>query len=130
MPDGVGVEGGTSATHGSFVGRHRSDSLRYRRRMAKLAAVRPLVENLSNGDEESVEHFAGSYSKGLPHDALGHVDPATYASLLAACESHPRGAEAELQPGADLRADELRRRHHGHLTGIASRLRSRDARRP
>lgn len=62
-------------------------SYRYRVKMAKDAARRPLVHNVSNGDEDTLEHFAGNYSKALPHDALGHVDPAAYRSLLAAARS-------------------------------------------
>ncbi len=63
------------------------DAYRYRVKMAKMAAQRPLFENVSNGDEDTLEHFAGNYSKALPHDALGHVDPAAYATLVQASRS-------------------------------------------
>jgi len=63
------------------------ESLKYRTAMAKMASRRPLAENLSNGDEDTLEHFAGNYSKGLPHDERGHVDPAAYAAFVAAAES-------------------------------------------
>lgn len=62
-------------------------AMKYRTSMAKMASRRPLADNAANGDEDIVEHFAGNYSKGLPHDALGHVDPAAYAGFVAACKS-------------------------------------------
>lgn len=63
------------------------DAYRYRVEMAKMAARRPLFANESNGDEDTLEHFAGNYSKALPHDELGHVDPAAYQTLLTASRS-------------------------------------------
>jgi hypothetical protein len=60
---------------------------KYRVDMAKMAARRPLYDNVSNGDEDSLEHFAGNYSKALPHDDLGHVDAAAYAALVTASHS-------------------------------------------
>lgn len=63
------------------------NAYKYRVDMAKMAARRGLFENVSNGDEDTVEHYAGNYSKALPHDALGHVDPAAYETLLTASRS-------------------------------------------
>lgn len=37
-----------------------------------------------NEDESSVLNYAAQYSKALPHNAIGEVDPAAYRSLLAA----------------------------------------------
>jgi len=86
--DALAAKGGGGTSRRALRRRNRvRESLRYRTRMAKMAARRPLVDNVSNGDEDTVEHFAGSYSKGLPHDARGHVDPAAYAALVAAAES-------------------------------------------
>lgn len=38
----------------------------------------------TNGDEERYPNRIGNFSKGLPHNALGEVDPAAYSALLAA----------------------------------------------
>jgi hypothetical protein len=38
----------------------------------------------TNGDEDRYPNRIGSYSKGLPHSALGEVDPAAYQTLLRA----------------------------------------------
>jgi hypothetical protein len=51
---------------------------------------RPVANHPTNGDEERYPHKIASYSKGLPHNSLGEVDPAAYASLLDALASgHP-----------------------------------------
>ncbi len=62
-------------------------SFKLRTTCARAARQRPFVAHLGNGDEFEVPHFAASYSKGLPHDALGHVDPRAYAALLRALET-------------------------------------------
>src|SRR5262245_11586147 len=54
----------------------RQAALRMREDMARLAYDRPLAAHVDNGDESAYASRVGSYSKGLPHDALGHVDPA------------------------------------------------------
>jgi hypothetical protein len=63
------------------------DCVLYRTQMATLAATRRTLKNFSNGDEQGLPGYVGNYSKGLPHDALGHVDPKAYATLLAAIKS-------------------------------------------
>jgi hypothetical protein len=51
---------------------------------AGMALQRPLVEHRSNGDEERYPHKIGSYTKALPHNQLGEVDLAAYATLVRA----------------------------------------------
>lgn len=41
----------------------------------------------TNGDADSVPHHAACYTKGLPHDELGHVDPKAFELLLRALET-------------------------------------------
>jgi hypothetical protein len=41
----------------------------------------------TNGDEARYPNRIGNYSKGLPHNSFGEVDPAAYASLLKATTS-------------------------------------------
>jgi hypothetical protein len=47
----------------------------------------PVPAHPTNGDEELYSSRIGNYSKGLPHDALGEVDPVAYRSLLDALAS-------------------------------------------
>ncbi len=55
-----------------------------------------------NGDETLYPTYIGNFSKGLPHNTLGEVEPAAYQSLLAAmlsrtpCESIPLGGAVKL----------------------------------
>jgi hypothetical protein len=65
---------------------------------ARTERARPLLPHPTNGDEQ---RYAGTYiasfSKGLPHNALGEVDPAAYAALLDALRSG-RFADFETLP--------------------------------
>lgn len=90
---------GTAGARGCV--RRRRASLEYRRHCATLAARRnrPLTVPVANGEETAHPHYIASFSKGLPHDALGHVDPAAYAALLAAARSG-RPADFEKIPMA------------------------------
>ncbi|HSU82344.1 MAG TPA: twin-arginine translocation pathway signal protein, partial [Thermoanaerobaculia bacterium] len=52
------------------------------------------AEQGANGDEEEIPRHAAAYSKGLPHDRLGEVNPEAYALLLRALRSgDPRDFE-------------------------------------
>jgi hypothetical protein len=62
-------------------------ALDIRRAAAQMAYDRPLPEHPANGEEDEHPGRIANYSKGLPHDALGHVEPAAYDALLAALAS-------------------------------------------
>lgn len=58
----------------------------------RVAAAQRQFDNTStshpsNGDESRYANFIGSFSKALPHNALGEVDPSAYAALTAAAAS-------------------------------------------
>jgi len=87
-----------------------------RRLAAEKARSRGVAKQRTNGDEETFPGGSASFSKGLPHDELGHVDPAAYAVLLRALrtgeredfESIPLGGYAKLaNPQAALAFDLL-----------------------
>jgi hypothetical protein len=61
---------------------------------AQRERERPLASHPTNGDEERYPNKIASYSKGLPHNRLGEVDPAAYASLLRAVTT---GAPADFE---------------------------------
>jgi len=58
----------------------------YRLDAAKLARRRnrPMLFPENNGEEDQFPDRRWNYSKGLQHDALGHVDPGAYDALLHA----------------------------------------------
>ena len=43
-----------------------------------------ILRHRNNDDDDFYTSRIGSYSKGLPHDAIGEVDPAAYAAMLHA----------------------------------------------
>jgi hypothetical protein len=57
-------------------------------------AAAGLPDHPTNGDETAVPLRAANYSKGLPHDGLGHVEPQAYAQFLDALAS---GAHADFE---------------------------------
>jgi len=67
----------------------------YQRRLA--AAREQKIEfdfgQQTNGDETAIANYAASYSKGLPHNDIGEVDPTAYQALLAALAT---GGSADL----------------------------------
>ena len=54
---------------------------------ARLAARRPQPGHPNNGEEDLYPNRIASYSKALPHNALGEVDPKAYKALLTALAS-------------------------------------------
>lgn len=73
----------------------------------RLQAAQPLQQHVTvthptNGDEARYPLRIGSFSKGLPHNALGEVDPDTYQALVNAllgrrsCETIPLGGKVKL----------------------------------
>jgi hypothetical protein len=78
----------------------RSAALALRQEAAQIAFHRPHPRHFANGEESSyrspnpppppLDHlsYIANYSKGLPHDGLGEVDPSAYRALLNALASH------------------------------------------
>jgi hypothetical protein len=77
--------GSVGASRSSAI-RRRSQAYRVRVAAAKLAKHRPLVVARANGEETDYPYVA-NYSKALPHDGLGEVDPGAYRALLDALRS-------------------------------------------
>jgi len=76
-------------------GPRRNRARKVRQDAAQLAFQRPHPAHVSNGDDDRYPNRIGSYSKGLPHNDAGEVDPAAYQALLDAVEStEPSAFEA------------------------------------
>jgi hypothetical protein len=70
-----------------------------RRAAADLANARVHEEALTNGDESRYRigadlSYIGNFTKGLPHNSLGHVDPSAFRKLVRALES---GIDADFE---------------------------------
>jgi hypothetical protein len=61
----------------------------------------PAVTQTPNGDETLYPNRIGNFSKGLPHNSVGEVDPAAYNSLLTALSTgDPRDFNAIVMGGS------------------------------
>ncbi len=92
------------------VGR-RAVAHKLRVQASTIHLTAPLSVQRDNGDERRYPDFRASYSKGLPHNAIGEVDPAAFLALRAAGESEddaaweavPRGgARKQVSPQGSL----------------------------
>ncbi len=71
--------------------RRRAQALQVRMEAAHGQHKMPLPDHPSNGDDTRFANRIASYSKGLPHNALGEVDLSAYGALIAALSSGEPG---------------------------------------
>lgn len=62
-----------------------------------------LLNQRTNGDEGEFSDLRGSYSKALPHNALGEVDPTDYQTLLTGLETGQQSAIEQVPLGGARR---------------------------
>lgn len=77
---------GDHTGNGNSAQRRMNDCFRYRKETAESDRVTPGIQN-GNGDIARYSDYSGSYSKALPHDALGIPNAAAFVSLKSAMES-------------------------------------------
>jgi hypothetical protein len=65
----------------------RARAFRIRLKTAIAERDVPVPPQVDNGDELLYPTRIGNYSKGLPHNSIGEVDPAAYEALLTAVRS-------------------------------------------
>jgi hypothetical protein len=61
-----------------------NNCVKIRRKSAESMLKYGIPKQKANGDEDLYPNRIGNYSKGLPHDAFGEVDPAAYDAFLYA----------------------------------------------
>ena len=66
------------------IGGRVAESFELRVELATQDVLAGPAININNGEEELYPDKAGTYTKGLVHDAFGRVDPASYASFKKA----------------------------------------------
>jgi hypothetical protein len=81
MPVGSSAEAGLGALGGAHE--RVTDSYEVREEAARAQRQVSVPKQTTNGDEQKYRNFIGNYSKGLPHNAIGEVDPSAYRSLLS-----------------------------------------------
>jgi hypothetical protein len=62
-------------------------ALQIRNNAATFQNELPLPDHPANGDEDRYSSHIANFSKGLPHNAQGEVDPQAYGALVAALTS-------------------------------------------
>ena len=63
----------------------------------------PTPRQITNRDEETYSSFIGNFSKGLPHNAIGEVDPSAYRSLLSAARQGTAAAFEQVPLGGSTK---------------------------
>jgi PAP2 superfamily len=81
MSLGASAEAGQDVLDGAHE--RARDSYQVREEVARAEKQVPIPKQITNGDEQKYRNFIGNYSKGLPHNAIGEVDPSAYRSLLS-----------------------------------------------
>ena len=66
------------------LGQRAQSAYQVRVDAAQMELDQPLTEHITNGDEEFYPTKDGSFSKTLPHNNLGEVDPGAYNTFLQA----------------------------------------------
>jgi hypothetical protein len=93
----------------------RKASWQMRKNMGDYWWTQGNVAHVTNGDEQRYESRIGNYSKSLPHNAFGEVEPAAYDSFLKAIQTgkasdyeaitHNTGAIKQTSPQCGLAFD-------------------------
>ncbi len=83
----LGRPGAAAAAREVSAGDRLGRAFALRMEAARQARRRGGAELATNGDEDSLPHGIACYSKGLPHDALGHVEPKASVFLRRALAS-------------------------------------------
>ncbi len=127
-PSVVGLPSAEAQAAGAIhrTGKKRKKSaVTLRKKIANKNLKAPVGNIAGNGDEELFQNRIASYTKGLPHDANGIVDPAAYDLFLKAVRSgKPDDFEAIPQGWPDPFA---RRKFVNPQSGIAFDLEGKDA---
>ena len=74
----------TSASSNGFGNQRAQESYMIRVAAARGELAVPTPPEITNGDEQRYPNRIGNYSKGLAHNNIGEVTPASYNSLLNA----------------------------------------------
>jgi len=76
-----------------------------------------IVPSQTNGDEGKYADYRGSFTKALPHNNLGEVDPAAYGKLLYALETGSPAAFEAIPLGGTARLANPQAAYRFELTG-------------
>jgi hypothetical protein len=92
-------------------------TLELRKRAALLQSKRPIASMASNSDERAFPSRIACFTKGLPHNRLGEVEPAAFDALLAAIESGKFADFERIPRGGGRKLNNPQAAHAFHLEG-------------
>lgn len=95
------VVGSASTTPDAFE--RGQTAFAIRENCAFFQSIQPPAAQLSNGDETGLPAYVACFTKGLPHDQLGIVDPNAYASLLQALASGQHSDFENIRRGSGMK---------------------------
>jgi len=82
--DAAAHAAGKPTVAGSAAPLRRNEAYKVRQDAAVFQMQLPMAGHATNGDEDLYPNRIASYSKGLPHNSLGEVDPNAFGALLTA----------------------------------------------
>lgn len=100
-PDPVWARSASAST-GTPAAR-AAHAARLRQEAARALAARTFPAPAANGDEQRYPSRIASFTKCLPHDALGRVRPEAYEALLRACASGAAEDFRAIPMGGDIK---------------------------
>jgi membrane-associated phospholipid phosphatase len=79
------------------------DAFQIRLEAAQAEARVPIPRQVTNGDESRYPNFIANFSKGLPHNGIGEVNPNAYRTFLGALQRGTAKAFEDLQLGGNVK---------------------------
>jgi hypothetical protein len=95
-------------------------SLEMRESTAALDMWEPMPDQANNGDETGLPGFTGSFTKGLPHDQMGVVEPAAYGTLLHAISTGQHSDFENIDRGSGMKLVNPQSAYTWELEGLDS----------
>ena len=83
----AGAQSNSTSSSGSSGSTRAQQSFQNRVNAAHAELNVPAPQQITNGDEQRYPNRIGNYSKGLLHNNIGEVEPASYQSFLKAVRS-------------------------------------------
>ena len=95
------TQSNTTVTPASSDGNRAQQSFQNRLNAARAELNVPVPPQITNGDEQLYPNRIGNFSKGLLHNNIGEVNPASYHSLLRAVHSREPEDFEQIQLGGN-----------------------------
>jgi membrane-associated phospholipid phosphatase len=79
------------------------DAFQIRLEAAQAEANVPMPRQITNGDESRYPNFIANFSKGLPHNEIGEVQPSAYRAFLSALQRGTAKAFEDVPLGGSVK---------------------------